>query len=70
MPVINAALACLPTCAQTQALTDSATFLPHKFAQLIGKRTYRLTRITQTHTYNVNFKFVGRVSTVPPLLTA
>jgi imidazolonepropionase-like amidohydrolase len=63
-PLLAAALACLPTCAQAQAPADSATFLLHKFAQLIGKETYRLTRTAQAHTYDVDFKFVDRGSPV------
>ncbi len=56
----------LPTAAQAQlsAPADSATFLLHKFAQRIGKETYHLTRTAQAHTYNVDFKFVDRGSTV------
>jgi imidazolonepropionase-like amidohydrolase len=63
-PLLAAALACLPTCAQAQAPADSATFLLHKFAQRIGKETYRLTRTAQAHTYDVDFKFVDRGSPV------
>lgn len=63
-PLLAAALACLPTCAQAQAPADSATFLLHKFAQCIGKETYRLTRTAQAHTYDVDFKFVDRGSPV------
>ncbi|RZK22567.1 MAG: amidohydrolase [Hymenobacter sp.] len=61
---LAAALACLPTCAQAQAPADSATFLLHKFAQRIGKETYRLTRTAQAYTYDVDFKFVDRGSPV------
>ncbi len=63
-PLLAAALACLPTCAQAQAPVDSATFLLHKFAQRIGKETYRLTRTAQAYTYDVDFKFVDRGSPV------
>ena len=64
-PLLAVALAGLPTCAQAQAPADSATFLLHKFAQRIGKETYRLTRTAQAHTYDVDFKFVDRGSPVP-----
>ena len=50
--------------AQVPAPTDSATFLLHKFEQRIGQETYYLTRTAQAHTYNVNFKFVDRSSSV------
>ena len=63
-PLLAAALACLPTCAQAQVPADSATFLLHKFAQRIGRETYRLTRTAQAHTYDVDFKFVDRGSPV------
>jgi len=63
-PLLAAALACLPTCAPAQAPADSAIFLLHKFAQRIGKETYRLTRTAQAHTYDVDFKFVDRGSPV------
>ena len=61
-----ALLSLLPAAAQAQvpAPTDSATFLLHKFAQRIGKETYRLTRTAQAHTYDVDFKFVDRGSPV------
>ncbi|TVT41353.1 amidohydrolase family protein [Hymenobacter setariae] len=49
-----------PLASQAQAPADSATFLLHKFAQRIGKETYHLTRTTQAHTYDVDFKFVDR----------
>ena len=64
-PLLAAALACLPTCAPAQtAPADTATFLLHKFAQRIGKETYRLTRTAQAYTYDVDFKFVDRGSPV------
>ena len=50
--------------AQVPAPTDSATFLLHKFEQRIGQETYHLIRTAQAHTYNVNFKFVDRSSSV------
>jgi imidazolonepropionase-like amidohydrolase len=55
----------LPAAARSQtAPADTATFLLHKFAQRIGKETYRLTRTPQAYTYDVNFKFVDRGSPV------
>ena len=63
-PLLAAGLACLPTCAQAQTPADSATFLLHKFAQRIGKETYRLTRSAQARTYDVDLKFVDRGSPV------
>lgn len=62
--ILAAALAFLPAASHAQAPTDSATFLLHKFAQRIGKETYRLTRTAQAHTYDVDFKFVDRGSPV------
>lgn len=57
----------LPVAAQTQpsTLADSGTFVLHKFEQPIGKETYRLTRTAQALTYDVDFRFVDRGSTVP-----
>jgi hypothetical protein len=63
--LLSAALALLPAAGYAQqAPADSATFLLHKFAQRIGKETYRLTRTAQAHTYDVDFKFVDRGSPV------
>ena len=62
--LLAAALACLPTCAQAQAPADSATYVLHKFAQPIGRETYRLTRTAQADTYDVRFRFVDRGSAV------
>jgi imidazolonepropionase-like amidohydrolase len=63
-PLLAAALV-LPLAARAQtAPTDTATFLLHKFAQRIGKETYRLTRTAQAYTYDVDFKFVDRGSPV------
>jgi imidazolonepropionase-like amidohydrolase len=63
--LLAAALALLPAASHAQqAPADSATFLLHKFAQRIGKETYRLTRTAQAHTYDVDFKFVDRGSPV------
>ena len=44
---------------------DSGSFYLHKFAQNIGKETYKLTRNGNTNTYDINFKFVDRGSPVP-----
>jgi len=66
--LLAAALA-LPLAARAQtAPADTATFLLHKFAQRIGKETYRLTRTPQAYTYDVAFRFVDRGS--PVALTA
>lgn len=55
----------LPLAARAQtAPADTATFLLHKFAQRIGKETYRLTRTPQAYTYDVAFRFVDRGSLV------
>jgi imidazolonepropionase-like amidohydrolase len=63
-PLLAAALA-LPLAARAQtAPADTATFLLHKFAQRIGKETYRLTRTPQAYTYDVAFRFVDRGSPV------
>jgi imidazolonepropionase-like amidohydrolase len=63
-PLLAAALA-LPLAARAQtAPADTATFLLHKFAQRIGKETYRLTRTAQDYTYDVDFRFVDRGSPV------
>jgi len=45
--------------------SDSATFFLHKFAQNIGKETYK--RITEANklTYDIDFKFVDRGTPVP-----
>jgi imidazolonepropionase-like amidohydrolase len=44
---------------------DSGSFFLHKFAQNIGKETYKLTRSGSTLTYNIDFKFIDRSSPVP-----
>lgn len=44
---------------------DSGTFFLHKFAQNIGKETFRLTRSGNMITYDVDFKFVDRTMAVP-----
>jgi imidazolonepropionase-like amidohydrolase len=46
-------------------VTDSGSFLLHKFAQNIGKETYRITTTATGNTYEVDFKFVDRGSPVP-----
>jgi imidazolonepropionase-like amidohydrolase len=59
----------LPLVARAQtAPADTATFLLHKFAQRIGKETYRLTRTPHAYTYDVAFRLVDRGS--PVALTA
>jgi imidazolonepropionase-like amidohydrolase len=45
--------------------SDSGSFFLHKFAQNIGKETYKLTRSGSTLTYNIDFKFIDRSSAVP-----
>src|SRR4051812_34574456 len=47
------------------ALSDSGTFLLHKFEQQIGKETYRVINNKDSKTYNIDFKFVDRGSPVP-----
>ena len=44
---------------------DSGSFFLHKFAQNIGKETYKLERSGNTFTYNIDFKFIDRGSPVP-----
>jgi imidazolonepropionase-like amidohydrolase len=44
---------------------DPGSFFLHKFAQNIGKETYKLTRSGNTLTYDIDFKFVDRGSPVP-----
>ena len=51
-----------PCVAQT---SDSGSFYLHKFAQNIGKETYKLTGNGSTLTYNIDFKFIDRNSPVP-----
>jgi imidazolonepropionase-like amidohydrolase len=46
-------------------VTDSGSFLLHKFAQNIGKETYRITTTAAGNTYDINFKFIDRGSPVP-----
>ena len=44
---------------------DSGSFYLHKFAQNIGKETYKVTTNGNTVTYDIKFKFVDRGSPVP-----
>ena len=57
----------LPLAARAQLAppADSATLVLHKFAQPIGRETYRLVRTAQADTYDVRFRFVDRGSAVP-----
>lgn len=50
--------------AQTD-LPDSGTFFLYKFAQHIGKETYRVAKYKDAIEYTVDFKFVDRGSPVP-----
>ena len=52
----------------TQTITDSGTYLLHKFEQNIGKEKYTVTKNDNNINYNVNFKYVDRGS--PVSLTA
>jgi imidazolonepropionase-like amidohydrolase len=47
------------------AQIDSGSFLLHKFAQNIGKETYRLSKEGNNLQYDIDFKFVDRGSAVP-----
>jgi imidazolonepropionase-like amidohydrolase len=51
--------------AQTSPVADSASFFLHKFAQNIGKETYRLEKSDGACTYTIHFKFVDRGAPVP-----
>lgn len=44
---------------------DSTSFFLHKFAQNIGRETYRVSKTDEGYTYDINFKFVDRGSPVP-----
>lgn len=44
---------------------DSGSFFLHKFAQNIGRETYKINRSNNTITYDIDFKFVDRSSPVP-----
>jgi imidazolonepropionase-like amidohydrolase len=68
MRLLYLPLLALPLLARAQAPlpapADSATYVLHKFAQPIGRETYRLTRTAQADTYDVRFRFVDRGSPV------
>jgi imidazolonepropionase-like amidohydrolase len=51
-------------CCKAQA-TDTATFFLHKFAQNIGRETFRRTAGINNVTYDIDFKFVDRTTPVP-----
>ena len=51
------------TCSFAQS--DSGSFYLHKFAQNIGKETYKITRNGNNLTYDISFKFTDRGSPVP-----
>src|SRR6185437_3280602 len=51
--------------AQNSSAIDSGTFFLHKFEKHIGKETYHITKINNTVTYTVDFKFVDRGGAVP-----
>ena len=44
---------------------DSGSFLLHKFAQNIGKETYKVSKNDNQLVYDINFRFVDRGSPVP-----
>jgi len=48
-----------------QNITDSGSFLLHKFAQNIGKETYYISKSGNNTVYDVDFKFIDRGSPVP-----
>jgi hypothetical protein len=48
----------------TQNITDSGTFLLHKFEQRIGKEKYTITKNAGSINYDVDFKYVDRGSPV------
>src|SRR5215471_12228220 len=52
------------TCCIAQT-KDSASFFLHKFAQNIGKETYKRTADGNEVTYDIDFKFVDRSTPVP-----
>ncbi len=45
--------------------TDSGSFFLHKFAQNIGKETYKLTKTGDEYSYEIDFKFTDRGQPVP-----
>lgn len=54
----------LPAFVTAQAI-DSGSFYLHKFAQNIGKETYRVTKTGNEIIYDVDFKFTDRGTPVP-----
>ncbi len=61
--LLSACLCCsIGAFAQT---ADSGSFYLHKFAQNIGKETYRLSRNGDRVTYDIDFKFTDRGTPVP-----
>ncbi len=48
----------------TQSITDSGTYLLHKFEQNIGKEKYAVTKNYNNINYAVDFKYVDRGSPV------
>ena len=44
---------------------DSTSFFLHKFAQNIGKETYRVRKTDSGYTYSIRFRFTDRGSAVP-----
>jgi hypothetical protein len=51
-------------CCTAQA-PDTATFFLHKFAQNIGRETFKRTDGVNNITYDIDFKFVDRTTPVP-----
>ena len=51
--------------AQQAPLGDSGTYLLHKFAQHIGKETFRVSKEGDVFTYSSDFKFTDRGQAVP-----
>ena len=47
-----------------QTITDSGTYLLHKFEQNIGKEKYSVTKNNNTINYTVDFKYIDRGSPV------
>jgi imidazolonepropionase-like amidohydrolase len=48
-----------------QSTTDSGSFFLHKFAQNIGRETYKLTKTANEYSYEIDFKFTDRGQPVP-----
>jgi imidazolonepropionase-like amidohydrolase len=53
------------TCFAQNNISDSGSFFLHKFAQHIGKETYKISRNGNTVSYDVDFKFTDRGNPVP-----